>query len=92
MRFCRRGELGELWRRAGIEHVEEGELLASAHYADFVDFWGPFRAGVAPAGPYCKALDARAQAALREECWRGLGSPTGPFYLSARARCVLGRN
>ncbi len=92
MRFCRCGELGQLWRTAGIEHVEEGELLASAHYPDFDTLWRPFEAGVAPAGPYCQALDAHARTALHEECWRRLGSPTGPFYLSARAWCVRGRN
>jgi hypothetical protein len=91
MRFCRRGELGELWRSAGMERVEEGELVASAHYAEFEELWGPFEDGVGPAGAYCKALDAQSQPALREECWRRLGSPTGPFYLSARAWCVRGR-
>jgi SAM-dependent methyltransferase len=92
MRFCRRGELGQLWRSAGIERVEEGELLASAHYADFEAFWSPFQAGIGPAGAYCKALGAQAQAALHDECWRRIGSPMGPFHLSARAWCVIGRN
>jgi hypothetical protein len=92
MRLCRRGELGHLWRAAGIECVDEGELIASAHYADFEALWSPFQAGVEPGGAYCRALDTDAQAALREDCWRRLGSPTGPYYLSARAWCVLGRN
>jgi SAM-dependent methyltransferase len=92
VRFSRRGELGQLWRAAGIERVEEGELLASARYADFDTFWSPFEAGVAPAGAYCQGLDTHARVALHEECWRRLGSPTGPFYLSARAWCVRGRN
>lgn len=92
MRLCRRGELGQLWRAQGIERVEEGEFIASAHYADFEAFWSPFQAGIEPAGAYYKALEAQDQAALREECWRGLGSPTGPFYLGARAWFVIGRN
>jgi hypothetical protein len=92
MRLCRRGELGQLWRSQGVERVEEGELLASAHYADFEALWSPFQAGMGPAGSYCRALDTDAQATLREECWRRLGSPLGPFYLSARAWCVIGRN
>lgn len=92
MRYCRRGELGQLWRTAGIGHVEAGELLASAHYPSFDKLWGPFQAGDTPAGPYCKALDTQAQAALRQEYWQRLGSPAGPFYLSARAWCVRGRN
>jgi ubiquinone/menaquinone biosynthesis C-methylase UbiE len=92
MRFCQRGELGQLWRSAGLERVEEGELLASARYADFDAFWDPFEAGVAPGGPYCKSLGANPRGALREECFRRLGSPAGPFYLSARAWSVRGRN
>jgi SAM-dependent methyltransferase len=92
MRFCRRGELGELWRSQGIERVEEGELIASARYADFEDFWSAFQASIGPAGSYSSALDTDAQARLHEECWRRLDSPTGPFYLSARAWCVVGRN
>jgi SAM-dependent methyltransferase len=92
VRFCRRGELGQLWRSAGLERVEEGELLASARYADFDAFWDPFEAGVAPGDPFCETLDAGARAGLREECFRRLGSPAGPFYLSARAWCVRGRN
>jgi ubiquinone/menaquinone biosynthesis C-methylase UbiE len=92
MRYCHRSEVGQLWRTAGIEHVEAGELLASAHYPNFDTLWGPFEAGEAPAGPYCKTLDTQAQAALRHEYWQRLGSPTGPFYLSARAWCVRGRN
>jgi SAM-dependent methyltransferase len=91
-RLCQRGELGQLWRSQGIERIEEGELIASARYADFEAFWSPFQAGIGPAGAYCKALGGQAQAALHEECWRGLGSPMGAFYLSARAWFVIGRN
>jgi SAM-dependent methyltransferase len=91
-RLCRRGELGGLWRSQGIERVEEGELIASAHYADFEALWSPLQAGFGPEGSYCRRLDTDARAALQEECWRGLGSPIGPFYLSARAWFVAGRN
>jgi SAM-dependent methyltransferase len=92
MRLCRCGELGQLWRSQGIEGVEEAELVASVRYADFEALWSPFQAGIEPGGAYCRALDSQDQAALHEECWRGLGSPIGPFYLSARAWFVLGRN
>ncbi len=92
MRFCRRGALGQLWHSTAIERVEERELLASAHYADFDTLWAPFEAGVAPGSTYYKALDTRAKTALRDECWRRLGSPTGSFYLTARAWAVRGRN
>jgi hypothetical protein len=90
IRFCRRGELGQLSRGAGIERVEEVELPASARYADFEELWSPFEAGAGPTGAYCKALGTGAQAALREECWRRLGLADGPV-LPQHARMVCAR-
>ena len=91
MRFCREGELGELWERCGLEDVRTGALAVSARYADFDDYWSPFPAGLAPSGAYCASLDARGQSALREACFVRLGSPAGPFTLSARAWYAVGR-
>lgn len=91
MRFCREGELGELWEDCGLAGVESGALVVSAEYKDFDDYWAPFPTGVAPSGAHCASLDAEAQAALRDACFRRLGSPSGPFTLSARAWYAVGR-
>ena len=70
--------------------METGALVVAADYDDYDDFWTPFLAGLGPAGAYCASLDDEQQAALREACFRRLGSPSGPFTLSARAWFVRG--
>jgi SAM-dependent methyltransferase len=91
MRFRERGELGRLWREAGLEQVEEGEIVVSAEYASFDDLWDPFTAGVGPAGGYVTSLDRERQEALKAEYHRRLAVPAGPFTLSARAWSAVGR-
>ena len=88
--FARDGELGALFRKARLSAVESGELAVEAGYADFEDFWGPFLAGVGPGGAYCASLDSAGREALREACFRRLGSPVGPFTLTARAWYAVG--
>ena len=90
MPFCSRDELEQLWREVGLGDVESGELVVARSYASFDDFWEPFTFGVGPAGTYCVSLDLPARAALREECFRQLGSPAGPLDLTARAWLVRG--
>ena len=91
MRFTSGGELGALWRQAGLDQVEEGELTVSAAYESFDDLWEPFTAGVGPAGGYAASLDRERQEALRAEYRRRLAVPDGPFDLSARAWLAVGR-
>jgi ubiquinone/menaquinone biosynthesis C-methylase UbiE len=91
MQFSRPEELGELWKRAGLTEVEVSPIVAEASYDDFDDLWAPFPTGVGPAGAYAASLDAEAQAALRDEFARRLGDPEGPFQLTARAWCAVGR-
>ena len=90
MPFCTSDELDLLWREVGLADVETGELVVTRSYASFDDFWEPFTFGVGPAGAYCVSLDPPARAALREECFRQLGSPAGPLDLTARAWLVRG--
>ncbi|MDE3025092.1 MAG: SAM-dependent methyltransferase, partial [Acidobacteriota bacterium] len=90
MRHCSPQELSGLWTRAGLSEVETLPLVVEASYDDFDDYWSPFPAGIAPSGAYCASLDATQQAALREACFRQLGSPGGPFSLTARAWFVRG--
>jgi len=91
MRFGRHGELGELWRQAGLEEVEEGEIVVSAEYDGFGDLWEPFTKGVGPAGRYATSLDPERRDALKAEYRRGLSVPDGGFRLSARAWYAVGK-
>ena len=77
------GDLGERFRRAGLDDVEESSVEARVDYAGFDDFWQPFTFGVGPVGQYLTALPTERQAQLREACRERL--PDGPFTLTARA-------
>lgn len=90
MHYCDPGELATLWRAAGLRDVESAAMTVSAQYADIEDAWRPFLAGVAPSGAYVATLDEAARTALREEFAARLGSPAGPFALTARAWAVGG--
>ena len=90
MRYCTRDELRSLWTSVGLRDVETQALVVAADYEDIDDYWSPFLTGIAPSGAYCAALEPEQQAALREACVRRLGSPRGPFTLSARAWLVCG--
>jgi SAM-dependent methyltransferase len=91
MRFCREGELGELWASGGLTDVETGALWSIGEYAGFDDYWEPFTTGLGPSGAYCASLDPARQEELRAACFRRLGSPAGGFTLRARAWYATGR-
>jgi hypothetical protein len=90
MPWCGDGELGELWRAAGLRAVRFGPLVVSASYADFGDLWSPLPTGIAPSGAFCKSLDDERRAALRDAYRRRLGVGDGPFELTARAWAAVG--
>jgi SAM-dependent methyltransferase len=89
--WCTRDGLTRLWRQAGAEQVETDELWASTEYDGLDDAFWSFEAGVGFSGAYYRALNEGRQKALREEFHRQLGSPDGPFRLTARAWAVRGR-
>ena len=89
--FGRDGEIAELFVTAGLRDVTSGALDVEAGYADFDDFWTPFLTGTGPAGVYCAALDDESRLRLREDLRGRLGSPPGPFTLTARAWFATGR-
>jgi ubiquinone/menaquinone biosynthesis C-methylase UbiE len=91
MRYSRPEGLGGLWKSAGLAGVEVSPIVVEASYDDFDDLWAPFPTGVGPAGAYTASLDPERQAELRDEFVRRLGAPPGPFALSARAWCAVGR-
>jgi SAM-dependent methyltransferase len=90
MRWCREGELGELWRNAGLRDVRTGALVVRAAYESFEDLWSPLPTGIAPSGAFCKSLTADGRAALHDAYRRRLAVPDGPFELSARAWAIAG--
>jgi len=90
MRFGEQDEIVELWRRAGLGDVRGGAIVVTASYDGFDDLWEPFLGGVGPAGDFAVSLEPDVQSALRDEYRRRLGSPEGPFELSARAWYAVG--
>ena len=90
MPLCTPDELDRLWRDVGLADVRTSELVVERVFPTFDDFWQPFMLGVGPAGSYCVSLDEPRRAALRAECFRLLGSPTGEIPMTARAWFVCG--
>src|SRR5262245_31555630 len=85
---ARQGHLGELFRAAGVQEVEETALSVDVEHPSFEEWWDPFTLGVGPAGGYVAGLDPSRQARLRDLCQEML--PTPPFVISARAWAARG--
>ena len=90
MPYCTPDDLDALWHDVGLGDVRTDELVVARTYADFDDFWEPFTLGVGPGGSYCVSLEPDRRAAVREECFQQLGSPTGEIPMTARAWFVRG--
>lgn len=82
--------LTRLWEETGLEEVSTEPVDVGAAYRDFDDLWVPFLAGIGPAGSYTVSLREPAREELREAYRQRLGSPEGPFELTARAWLVRG--
>jgi SAM-dependent methyltransferase len=89
--FGRDGEIPELFERVGLGDDRAGALEVEAPYEDFDDFWTPFLGQTGPAGAFVAGLDDEQKTRLRERLRERLGSPAGPFTLSARAWYATGR-
>lgn len=90
MRWCREGELGELFQAAGLRNVRSSALRVRARYGDFEDLWAPFMGGVGPSGAFCLSLDDAGRTALHDALRRRLGAGDEPFELTARAWVAAG--
>jgi SAM-dependent methyltransferase len=77
------GDIAQRFERADLQDVVAGTLAASAHYADFDDFWEPLTLAVGPAGQHLQSLDPQQKDEVREACRARL--PDGAFSLDARA-------
>jgi SAM-dependent methyltransferase len=85
---ARQGHLSQLFREAGLKHVEETLLAVSVEHPSFDDWWEPYTLGVGPAGKYVQGLDASGQSQLRQQCRQML--PTPPFVVTAEAWAARG--
>lgn len=93
MKLSRRGELGALWRRAGLRDVSEEALVIDKAFSSFRDYWGPFVTGTGPGGAYVVSLsdERRRQLELRLRGRLLGGRQDGSFTLKARVWCVKGK-
>jgi SAM-dependent methyltransferase len=92
MKLSRQGQLGDLWRKAGLVDVTEQPLTIDQSFSSFNEYWGPFTTGAGPGGAYVVSLsDDRRQQLEARMRKRLLGDRKGgPFTLMARAWCVRG--
>jgi SAM-dependent methyltransferase len=90
MRHADPDSLTRLLREADLADVSASPVEISAMYDDFEDLWGPFEAGIGPAGAYVKSLDRDARDRLKEEYRRLLGVGDSAFQLQARAWLGVG--
>lgn len=92
MKLTREGQLGALWKSAGLANIQDKPLVIEQAFKSFDDYWAPFLTGVGPGGAYVvslseerrKTLEARLRARL-------LGNrQDGAFTLKARVWCARG--
>ena len=92
MKLSREGQLGELWKKAGLVNVQEKPLAIDQTYASFDDYWGPFLRGAGPGGAYVVSLSEERRRQLEARMRKRLlgNREDGAFVLDARAWCVRG--
>jgi SAM-dependent methyltransferase len=92
MKLSRQGQLGDLWRTAGLVNVQEAPLVIDQAYPSFNDYWESFRKGAGPGGAYVVSLSEDRRQQLEARIRKRLlgNAQDGPFTLTARAWCVRG--
>jgi ubiquinone/menaquinone biosynthesis C-methylase UbiE len=92
MKLSREGQLGELWRKAGLVNVQEKPLVIEQSYTSFDDYWGPFLKGAGPGGAYVVSLPDEHRRQLEARTRKRLlgNRDDGAFVLKAQAWCVRG--
>ena len=90
MKLSREGQLGELWKRAGLVNIQEKPLSIDQAYQSFDDYWGSFLRGAGPGGAYVVSLSNESRQQLETRMRKRLlgNREDGPFVLKARAWCV----
>lgn len=92
MKLSREGQLGDLWKRAGLVNVQERPLVIEQAFSSFEDYWGPFLTGTGPGGAYVVSLTPERRAQLEARLRTRLLDKRndGAFALKARVWCVRG--
>ena len=92
MKLSRQGQLGDLWRAAGLANVKEEPLVIDQAYSSFLDYWEPFTKGAGPGGAFVVSLppDRRQQLEARMRKRLLKDDQDGPFTLKAKAWCARG--
>ena len=92
MPLCRAGDLSHLWKRGGLENVQEQPLDITMRFESFADYGDPFLLGQGPAGSYVRSIDHDRLPVLRDAVKRGLSisGENVPFALPARVWAVRG--
>jgi len=88
MKLSREGELGALWKKAGLREVIEQPLVIAQAFSSFDDYWAPFLRGTGPGGAYVAALPEERRAQLEARLRSRLKD--GAITLKARAWAVRG--
>ena len=93
MKLSHKGQLTDLWKKAGLIKVKETPLVIRQGFSSFNDYWEPFTKGAGPGGAYVVSLpDDRRQQLEARVRKRLLGArQDGPFKLKAKAWCVRGQ-
>lgn len=86
----RPGQLAQLWRDAGLRDVADESLTVSTDYEDFEELWTSFLGAAGPVGQHAVSLDEQQAAAVSTALHRRIGSPDGPFTLTASAWYAAG--
>jgi SAM-dependent methyltransferase len=93
MKFARQGELGALWRSAGLTDVREQPLVIEQRFASFDDYWKPFLGQAGAAGSFIRTMGEDKVLQLEERLRKRLqpDGGDGSITLKARAWCVRGQ-
>jgi SAM-dependent methyltransferase len=84
------GELAALWRETGFRDVVDDSITVSARYDSFDELWRAYLGGVGPIGVHAQSLDAATRDKVAAALHERVGSPDGPFELTARAWYTAG--
>jgi SAM-dependent methyltransferase len=92
MKLSRQGQLGDLWKKAGLTNIKEEPLVIDQAYSSFNDYWEAFTNGAGPGGAYVVSLSQGRREQLESRMRKRLlgDRQDGPFTLKARAWCVRG--
>jgi SAM-dependent methyltransferase len=92
MKLSREGQLGQLWRKAGLANVQERPITIRQSFASFADYWEPFLTGAGPGGAYVVSLNEPRRRELETRLRKRFldGRDDGEFTLQGRVWCTRG--